>query len=94
MTFLDLCDSESSFNTGGYENPRYDELIDRARTETDPAARMDIMLEAERLLIEEDAGTAPMFFQGTTRLIEPSIKNFVYQPYGGSLTLRLYRVQR
>jgi len=94
MTFLDLWESESSFNTGGYENPRYDELIDQAQTEADPARRMDLMLEAERILIEEDAGTAPMFFQGTTRLIEPFIKNFVYQPYGGSLTLRLYRVQR
>jgi hypothetical protein len=42
----------------------------------------------------KDAGVVPMFFQGITRLIEPFIKNFVYQPYGGSLTIRLYKVQR
>lgn len=94
MTFLDLWVSDSSFNTGGYENPRYDELIQQAKTETDFGRRMDLMLEAEQLLIEEDAGVAPMFFQGTTRLISNFIKNFVYQPYGGSLTMRLYRVQR
>ncbi len=93
MTFLDLWESESPFNTGGYENQRYDQLIDQAQAEADPAARMDLMLEAERLLIEEDAGTGPMFFSGVTRLIEPSIKNFVYHNYGGALDLKLYRLQ-
>jgi oligopeptide transport system substrate-binding protein len=93
MTFLDLWESESPFNTGGYENQRYDQLIDQAQAEADPAARMDLMLEAERILIEEDAGTGPMFFSGVTRLIEPSIKNFVYHNYGGALDLKLYRLQ-
>ena len=50
-------------------------------------------MEAEKILITEDAGVAPMFFEGTTRLIEPFIKGFVYQPYGGSLTIRLYRIE-
>ncbi len=94
MTFLDLWESESPFNTGGYKNERYDQLIDQAQTETDSDRRMDLLMEAERLLIMKDAGVVPMFFQGTTRLIEPFIKNFVYQPYGGSFTIRLYKVQR
>ena len=94
MTFLDLWLSDSPFNTGGYSNERYDELISQAQTETDEARRMELMQEAERLLVEEDAGVAPIFFEGTTRLIETSIKDFVYQPYGGSLTLRLYRIQQ
>jgi oligopeptide transport system substrate-binding protein len=94
MTFLDLWESESSFNPQGYANERYDQLIDQAQNETDVAMRMDLLMEAERLLITEDAGAAPMYFLGTTRLIEPFIKNFVYQPYGGSLTMRLYKIQR
>ena len=94
MTFLDLWESESPFNTGGYKNERYDQLIDQAQTETDSGRRMDLLIEAERLLITEDSGVVPMFFLGIIRLIEPFIKNFVYQPYGGSLTIRLYRVQR
>ena len=93
MTFLDLWETESPFNTGGYSNERYDQLINQAQTETDFAARMDQMMEAERLLIEDDAGVGPMFFQGTSRLIETFIKDFVYQPYGGSLTMRLYRIE-
>jgi oligopeptide transport system substrate-binding protein len=93
MTFLDLWESESPFNTGKYSNERYDQLIDQAQSETDPDKRMDLLMEAEKILITEDAGVAPMFFEGTTRLIEPIIKGFVYQPYGGSLTIRLYRIE-
>jgi oligopeptide transport system substrate-binding protein len=92
MTFLDLWESDSPFNTGGYSNERYDRLIDGAQKEPDPAARMDLMLEAEKLLIEEDAGCAPMIFEGEVRLIEPFIKDFVYQPYGGALDVKLWRV--
>ena len=94
MTFLDLWTSDSSFNTGGYSNDQYDKLIKQAKSETDFAARMDQMLQAEKLLIEEDAGTAPMFFQGTTRLISTFIKGFVYHRYGGSLDLKLYKVKK
>jgi oligopeptide transport system substrate-binding protein len=92
MTFLDLWESESPFNTGGYEDERYDELIDGAQSETDEERRMQLMIEAERLLISEDAGLAPMFFEGEVRLIEPFVENFVYQPYGGALDVKLWRV--
>jgi oligopeptide transport system substrate-binding protein len=92
MTYLDLWESDSPFNTGGYSNDRYDQLIEQARQEADPAARMDMLLEAERLFIEEDAGCAPMIFEGEVRLIEPFVQNFVYQPYGGSLDVKLWRI--
>ena len=44
------------------------------------------------LAISEDAGLAPMFFEGEVRLIEAFVENFVYQPYGGSLDVKLWRV--
>jgi oligopeptide transport system substrate-binding protein len=92
MTFLDLWETESPYNTSGYENQRYDQLIDQAQKETDPAKRMNQMQEAERLLME-DAGCAPAFFLGRTWLVEPTIKDFYYHNYGGALDLKLYRVQ-
>jgi oligopeptide transport system substrate-binding protein len=92
MTFLDLWLSDSSFNTGKYKSERYDELINQALAETDFARRMDQMLEAERVLIEEDAGLAPVYFEGQVWLIEPSIKNFVYYRSGGN-AIKLWRLQ-
>jgi oligopeptide transport system substrate-binding protein len=92
MTFLDLWETESPFNTGGYSNKRYDELIAQAREETDEAGRMDLMMEAERILIEEDAACAPMFFEGIAWLIEPSIENFTYYRIGGN-AIRFWKLQ-
>src|SRR5215207_1392882 len=94
MTFLDLWTTDSPFNTGGYSNERYDQLIEQAKSETDDDKRMQFLQEAEKILVEDDAGVAPIYFEGTSRLIETFIKDFVYQPYGGSLTVRLYKIQR
>ena len=38
------------------------------RTETDAAKRMDMLLEAEKLLVEEDAALAPWRFDGRPTL--------------------------
>jgi oligopeptide transport system substrate-binding protein len=92
MTFLDLFLSDSAFNTGGYANEQYDQLITQAQEETDEAARMDLMLEAERVLVVEDAGCAPMFFEGISWLIEPSIQNFTYYRSGGN-AIKFWRIQ-
>jgi oligopeptide transport system substrate-binding protein len=94
MTFLDLWATDSPFNTGGYSNERYDELIEQAQAATDEDEHMDLMLEAEKLLLEEDAAVAPVRYDGDVWLVEPFIKGYVYQPYGGSMTVRLYKIQR
>ncbi|QIN82367.1 peptide ABC transporter substrate-binding protein [Rubrobacter tropicus] len=93
MTFLDLYLSDSSFNTGGYQNDQYDQLITDAQAEADPAARLELMQEAERLLVEEDAAVAPIFFDGEAELIRSNIKNYVDHPYGGGIDLSLWRLE-
>jgi oligopeptide transport system substrate-binding protein len=92
MTFLDLFLSDSPFNTGGYGNEQYDQLITQAQEETDEVRRMDLMQEAERILVVEDAGCAPMFFEGVSWLIEPSIENFTYYRSGGD-AIMFWRIQ-
>jgi ABC-type oligopeptide transport system substrate-binding subunit len=54
---------------------------------------MDMLAEAERILVTEDAGTAPMYFQGQARLQKPFITKYVNQPYGGGIDLSLWRVK-
>jgi oligopeptide transport system substrate-binding protein len=93
MTFLDLFVSDSSFNTQKYSNPQYDKLIAQAKEELDEKKRMDMLLEAERVLVEDDAGTAPMFFQGAARLQKPFITKYVNHPYGGGSDWSLWEVK-
>jgi oligopeptide transport system substrate-binding protein len=96
MTFLDLFESSSTYNTsiaGHYKNERYDQLISDAKKETDTAKRMDMLLEAEKLLVEEDAALAPWRFYGEAFLVNPDvISRFVRQPYGGGKDYSLWKL--
>jgi oligopeptide transport system substrate-binding protein len=96
MTFLDLFESSSSYNTsiaGHYKNERYDQLISGAKEEPDVAKRMDMLLEAEKLLVEEDAAMAPWRFYGSAYLVDPeTISRFVDQPYGGGKDYSLWKL--
>src|SRR5918994_1978664 len=53
MTFLDLWLSDTPLNYAKYRNERYDQLINEAKIEPDEQARMENLIEAERLLIED-----------------------------------------
>jgi oligopeptide transport system substrate-binding protein len=93
MTFLDLFESTSAYNTSEYKNERYDQLIRDARGEADSAKRMDMLLEAERILVEDDAAIAPNRFYGVSYLVRPTIENFVAQPYGGGRDYSFARLE-
>ena len=93
MTFMDLFESTSSFNTYKYSNPEYDKLIRGAREELDQDKRMDMMKEAEEILVTQDAGTAPMYFQGKAYLIKPYITRYVELTYGGGKDVSLWRIK-
>ncbi len=82
MTFLDLYLSDSSFNNSFYESEEYDRLIKGAQTESDTDTRMQMMLEAEQVLIE-DAGTVPVYFAAVAGVKKPYFKNYTPHPFGG-----------
>ena len=88
MTFLDLFEPGSSYNTSNYENERYGQLISGAREEADPARRQDMLMEAERILVEEDAGTAPIYFEGEAHLVRPSLKGYYDHKYGATWSIK------
>jgi oligopeptide transport system substrate-binding protein len=82
MNFLDLFLSDSEFNDPSFKNARYDQLITAAQTETDAKVRMDKLIEAERLLVEDQAAIAPVYFSGVAALLRPTFKDFVEHPTG------------
>lgn len=62
MTFLECYESSNSYNMyfGGYNNPKYDELIKFANETTDMEKRADAMFEAEKMFLE-DMTLVPLF---------------------------------
>jgi oligopeptide transport system substrate-binding protein len=53
MTFLELFTSTAYDNATRWANAEYDDLINKARVETDEAVALDLMVRAEQLLMEE-----------------------------------------
>jgi oligopeptide transport system substrate-binding protein len=82
MTFLDLWLSDTPLNYANYRNDRYDQLINEAKVEPDEQVRMEDLIEAERLLIEDQAAAAPVYHQGSAVLVRPTIQNWVQHPTG------------
>lgn len=54
-SYLELFMSSSSYNYSGFKNDEYDALMTATQTETDNAKRMDLMHQAEQILIDEGA---------------------------------------
>lgn len=53
MTFLDLWTTDGGNNDTGFSNARYDELIAAAKVETDSEKRLEMLREAEDILMDE-----------------------------------------
>jgi oligopeptide transport system substrate-binding protein len=83
MTFMDLYLSDSPFNNSFFENEEYDRLIKEAQTTSDLEKRMQNMLKAERILIEQ-AATVPVYFQVSAGVRKPYFKDYAFHSFGGT----------
>jgi oligopeptide transport system substrate-binding protein len=70
-TFLDLCRTGDGNNDRGYSNTAFDGLLDRAAAEADPAQRLAILADAERLVTEVDMPILPITHYATVLLFDP-----------------------
>jgi len=90
-TFLELFRQGNPSNVFGYANPRFDALLAQAQRTLDPTARAQLLQEAERLLLEEQA-FIPVFHMLSKRLVSPRVVGFQMTPlnriYSRHLQLR------
>jgi oligopeptide transport system substrate-binding protein len=75
FSFLELFHSEHRRNDSGYANETYDRLLARIATERIPARRRNLMVEAERMLLEDQV-VLPVYTYVTKRLINPLLKGW------------------
>ncbi|WP_421384888.1 peptide ABC transporter substrate-binding protein [Bacillus salacetis] len=89
MTFLDMFVTGSSYNQTGFSNEKYDQLINDAQTTLldDPEKRWEALLEAERILMEEQA-ISPMFQDGSAYLQRDYVKNLYRHSFGADYSYK------
>lgn len=82
MTFLDMFMTGGGNNDPQYANPEYDKLIKSAKAETDLEKRMQLMHDAEDLLVGTDKVVAPIYFYTQPYMLQSNIQGMYYTPLG------------
>jgi oligopeptide transport system substrate-binding protein len=74
-TFLSVMESDNPSNLTGFSNKEYDELMDKAATQTDPGLRQVYLEEAEKLLLSEHP-VIPLYFYVNKNMVSPRVRGW------------------
>ena len=87
-TYLSMLMSNSTYNCSGIRDPQYDELVAQSGSESDPAARADLMHRAEQLAVGEQFYIIPLYAMKSVNLVNPQVTGIRQIPASGSLEYR------
>lgn len=82
MSFLDMWLTGGGNNDAQYSNPEYDAKIQEAKASHDAAERMQLMHEAEDILLEQDWVVNPLYFYTQSYMLSDGIQGMYYTPLG------------
>lgn len=71
-TFLDLSKTDNGNNDRAFSSDAYDRLLESAQSELDPARRMALLSEAERMLVEDEMPILPLCQYVTLYMYDPA----------------------
>ncbi len=72
-TFLDLSRKDDGNNDRKYANAEFEALLDEANVETDEVRRMELLTQAETILMERDLPKVPIFHYAHTYMFDASV---------------------
>lgn len=91
MTYLQIWTENTNSFRGNFKDTEaannYAKLIQEAHAEKDTAKRADMLLQAEKSLIVDNAVVAPLYYMGSAYLVKPNVKNLV-EPSSGIIELK------
>ncbi len=66
-----LLHSDASDNEGGYRDPAFDALIERARQERSDRSRLELFHEADRMAVADQAAVIPLAYTRNVTFLKP-----------------------
>jgi ABC-type oligopeptide transport system substrate-binding subunit/class 3 adenylate cyclase len=66
-----LLHSQSKTNEGGFSHAPFDELIERARRESDGRVRLELFHEADRMAVADQAALIPIYYMRGLAYVQP-----------------------
>ncbi len=79
-TYLDVFATGNGNNDAGFSNVTFDGLLKRSDGITDAGARLALLSEAERLLVEDEAGVLPLYQYTQLLAIKPGLQGLHPNP--------------
>ncbi|UAL53320.1 peptide ABC transporter substrate-binding protein [Bacillus sp. CMF21] len=94
ISFSDLWITDGGNNRMAYSNEKYDKLLKDAQTTlaNDPAKRFEALQEAEKVVLDEDAGIAPMYQRASNLLINKKVEGFTYHLVGPEYSYKWIKI--
>jgi oligopeptide transport system substrate-binding protein len=78
-TFVDMFVTGGANNQTNWSNARYDELVEKAGSEFDPPKRLQMLADAEQILLDEQP-IIPIYWAVTFNLVKPDVRGFYSHP--------------
>lgn len=82
VSFLDMFMTGNGNNNAHYSNPEYDKIMTEVLSDSDAAGRMELMHQAEDMLMEQDCAIAPLYFYTQPYMINSDLNGMYYTPLG------------
>ena len=89
FSFLEIFHSEHGRNDAGYNNPRFDRLLEQIAAERIPSRRRNLMAEAERMLLADQV-VLPVFIYVSKRLVDPRLQGWAENIMDQHLTRHVF----
>ncbi|MDO9446215.1 MAG: peptide ABC transporter substrate-binding protein, partial [Dehalococcoidia bacterium] len=89
QNWLPLFQAGGAFNSGDYRSDAFDRLVDEAALELDNDRRIELYMEAQRVLIE-DAPFTPLYYGRRNALVKPWVTGLLPSSMEGEIPGDLY----
>ena len=78
INFLDMFKSDAGArNDAGYNNPKFDELLKTAGATVDPQKRLEILAQAEKVFLDDNA-MIPIYHYTTKHMLSPKLAGWEF----------------
>lgn len=92
LTFMYEWVDPKTQSRGNYNSKEYNDLVNGAQVEKDENKRIEMFVQAEKLLME-DGNMTPLYFDGRAYMINPKVKGLKIAP-GATLELKYVTIDK
>jgi len=77
---VELFGTKGGNNDQQYSNPKVDALFQQAKTELDNTKRLGLYDQAHKIIVDDDAGVAPIYFREKFSIKKPNVIGITPNP--------------